>query len=135
MSDALIELWQADTRGVIPTATGSRRCDGWTFTGWGRAATDRAGHYSFSTVKPGAAQKDSAPFFALSVFARGLLNWRFTRAYPPDARLNNDRFLATVPLERRRTLLADSDEQGFRFAIRLQGEGETVFLHYLANLP
>ena len=31
-------------------AGGALRRDGWTFTGWGRAATDDEGHYSFSTV-------------------------------------------------------------------------------------
>ena len=49
--DALLEIWQADADGAIPSATGSLRRDGWTFTGWGRAATDDAGHYSFSTVR------------------------------------------------------------------------------------
>src|SRR5690242_6587251 len=65
--DALLEIWQADSGGVVPTATGSLRRDGWTFTGWGRASTDAAGRYSFSTVKPGPVQPDTAPFFALTV--------------------------------------------------------------------
>jgi protocatechuate 3,4-dioxygenase alpha subunit len=132
--DALIEIWQADAHGVIPVGTGSLRRDGWAFTGWGRAETDRAGHYSFSTVKPGATRSDSAPFFALTVFARGLLNRLFTRAYLPDDRLSSDRFLASVPFERRRTLIAEPDEEGFRFDIRLQGDDETVFLRYPGHL-
>src|SRR4051794_23861078 len=49
--DALIELWQADTAGRIPRRGGSTRPDG--FTGWGRAATDVAGRYGFTTVTPG----------------------------------------------------------------------------------
>jgi protocatechuate 3,4-dioxygenase alpha subunit len=72
--DALLEIWQADADGVIPTSTGSLRRDGWTFTGWGRASTDDEGRYSFSTVLPGATQPDSAPFISVTVFARGLLN-------------------------------------------------------------
>ena len=51
--DALLEIWQADADGAIPSAAGTLRRDGWSFTGWGRAATDDAGHYSFSTVLPG----------------------------------------------------------------------------------
>ncbi|BCP12362.1 protocatechuate 3,4-dioxygenase subunit alpha [Mycobacterium paraintracellulare] len=133
--DALIEIWQADANGVIPSATGSLRRDGWTFTGWGRAGTGQEGHYSFSTVKPGAKEVDSAQFFALTVFSRGLLNRLFTRAYLPGDRLSSDRFLASVPIERRRTLIAEPDEQGFRFDIRLQGDDETVFLQYPAHLP
>jgi protocatechuate 3,4-dioxygenase, alpha subunit len=128
--DALLEIWQADADGVVPTATGSLRRDGWTFTGWGRASTDDEGHYSFTTVKPGAIQHDSAPFFAVTVFARGLLNRLFTRAYVPGDRLAQDVLLSTVPADRRHTLIAVPDEHGLRFDIRLQGEDETVFLRF-----
>ena len=71
--DALVELWQTDPDGSVPQEPGSLRRDGWTFTGWGRAATDAAGHYSFTTVRPGSTA-GSAPFFAITVFARGLLD-------------------------------------------------------------
>jgi protocatechuate 3,4-dioxygenase, alpha subunit len=128
--DALLEIWQADADGVVPTATGSLRRDGWTFTGWGRAGTDEDGRYSFTTVKPGAVQPDSAPFIAMTVFARGLLNRLFTRAYMPGDRIGQDRLLSTVPADRRHTLVAVPDEHGLRFDIRLQGEDETVFLRY-----
>ncbi len=33
---------------------GSLQRDGYTFTGWGRAATDRTGRYQFTTLRPGA---------------------------------------------------------------------------------
>jgi protocatechuate 3,4-dioxygenase alpha subunit len=128
--DALLEIWQADAHGVVPTAAGSLRRDGWTFTGWGRAATDENGHYSFTTVKPGAVQPDSAPFIAVTVFARGLLNRLFTRAYLPDADGTHDRLLNSVPADRRHTLIAADDEHGLRFDVRLQGPDETVFLRY-----
>jgi protocatechuate 3,4-dioxygenase, alpha subunit len=125
--DALLEIWQADADGVAPTATGSLRRDGWTFTGWGRASTDNNGHYSFTTVVPG-----EAPFFAITVFARGLLNRLFTRAYLPEAA--DDPFLATLDADRRSTLLTTRDEtapmKGFVFDVHLQGEQETVFLSY-----
>ena len=127
--DALLEIWQADADGVVPRADGSLRRDGWTFTGWGRASTDDAGHYSFTTVEPAATAPGAAPFFAVTVFGRGLLNRLFTRAYVPDAAAD-DRFLSTLSPERRGTLIASRDEQGLRFDIRLQGDGETVFLRY-----
>lgn len=120
--DALVELWQAAPDGGIPGGGGSLRRDGFTFTGWGRASTDDTGHYSFSTLTPG------APFFALTVFARGLLNRLFTRAYLPEH--SDDPFLATVDADRRATLLAVGDAQGFVFDIRIQGDSETVFLTY-----
>jgi protocatechuate 3,4-dioxygenase alpha subunit len=62
------------------------------------------------------------------VFARGLLNRLFTRAYLPGDRL--DPFQTSVPAERRHTLIAERDEHGLRFDIRLQGDDETVFLRY-----
>jgi protocatechuate 3,4-dioxygenase alpha subunit len=128
--DAMVEIWQADADGSVPRETGSLHRDGWTFTGWGRDGTDRVGRYSFSTVKPAATQTGSAPFFALTVFARGLLNRLFTRAYLPDGRLTDDRLLASLPVERRQTVIATPDDQGFRFDVKLQGADETVFLQY-----
>jgi protocatechuate 3,4-dioxygenase alpha subunit len=90
--DALIEIWQADPAGRVVRAGGSLRRDGWTFTGFGRAAVDDTGHYSFTTVLPGATEEGAAPFVAMTVFARGLLNRLFTRVYLPvdDTALTQD---------------------------------------------
>jgi protocatechuate 3,4-dioxygenase alpha subunit len=130
--DALLEIWQADGRGVVPQVSGALHRDGWTFTGWGRAATDDEGHYSFTTVEPGATTPGALPFIAVTVFARGLLNRLFTRAYLPTG--EQDALLSSVPSERRQTLIAERDDNGLRFDIRLQagadGEAETVFLRY-----
>lgn len=120
--DALVELSQAAPDGTFPTGAGSLRREGHDFTGWGRASTDNDGHYSFTTLAPG------APFFGITLFARGLLNRLFTRAYLPENAA--DAFLAGVDAARRATLLTTADEHGFRFDIRMQGEGETVFLGY-----
>jgi protocatechuate 3,4-dioxygenase, alpha subunit len=125
--DALIEIWQADPEGKVVQREGSLRRDGWTFTGWGRCATDDIGHYGFSTLTPGAEQGRPA-HFAITVFARGLLDRLFTRAYLPGPALDADPFLAGLPAERRATLVAVAEPEGFRFDIHLQGEGETVFL-------
>ena len=126
--DALLELWQADGEGVVSRETGSLRRDGFTFTGWGRASTDNEGRYCFSTLTPGATVPGAAPYFALTVFARGLLDRLQTRAYLPGAQ--DDRLLASLPEDRRATLLARADRHGLVFDIRLQGEGETVFLDH-----
>ena len=133
--DALLEIWQADADGVIPKATGSLRRNGWTFTGWGRASTDGEGRYIFSTVLPGATQPDSAPFIMVTVFARGLLNRLFTRAYLPGEQLSVDPLLNSLPAERRHTMVADRDGHGLRFDIKLQGADETVFLRYPGHRP
>jgi protocatechuate 3,4-dioxygenase, alpha subunit len=134
VSDALVELWQTDGAGRIPRAAGSLRRDGAAgFTGFGRAATDADGHYEFTTVTPGARQGNTA-FFAITVFARGLLDRLFTRAYLPDADLDADPLLAGVDAARRATLVCSAESSsgrtGYRFDIHLQGPHETVFLTY-----
>jgi protocatechuate 3,4-dioxygenase alpha subunit len=129
--DALIELWQADPDGRVVREAGSLRRDGSTFTGWGRAATDAAGVWSFTTLVPGAPAPGRAAYFGLTVFARGLLDRLFTRAYLPGDGdvLAADPLLAAVG-DRRHTLVAAADGDGFAFDIRLQGDAETVFLAY-----
>ncbi|MEO5665499.1 MAG: protocatechuate 3,4-dioxygenase subunit alpha [Nocardioides sp.] len=130
--DAILELWQADADGSVPQQPGSLRRDGWTFTGWGRASTDDAGHYSFTTVAPGPTDPGRAPFFLVTVFGRGVLNRLFTRAYLPEdvEALASDPLLASLPPDRRGTLFAAEEPTGYRFDVRLQGGDETVFLRY-----
>ncbi len=129
--DALIEISQFDGQGRPSDESGLLHRDGWTFTGWGRAATDPTGTYSFSTVRP-ATSDGSAPFIAVTVFARGLLDRLFTRLYLPDdtAALDTDPVLGTLTPEQRATLVAVADPTGYRFDIVLQGDGETVFLEH-----
>jgi protocatechuate 3,4-dioxygenase alpha subunit len=130
--DAVLELWQPGPDGRVVQRPGSLDRDGYTFTGWGRAATDRAGGYQFSTLVPGPTERGAAPYFALAIFARGLLDRLFTRAYLPgdDVTLGRDPLLAATAPDRRGTLVAQADDRGFVFDVRLQGEGETVFLAY-----
>ncbi len=129
--DALIEISQLDDQGRFSSEAGLLRRDGWTFTGWGRAATDPTGTYSFSTIRP-ARLDGRASFLAVTVFARGLLDRLFTRLYLPEdsAALETDPLLATLSPEQRATLVAVADPTGYRFDIVLQGEGETVFLEH-----
>jgi len=131
--DALLEIWQADENGNVVSRDGSLVRDGYTFTGWGRAAVDNAGHYTFTTVNPGATEEGKAPFIMLAVFARGLLNRLFTRIYLPEdtEALAADPLLASLSEAERSTLIATREADGsLRFDIRLQGENETVFLSY-----
>lgn len=124
--DALLELWQADAAGSVVRRTGSLHRDGHTFTGFGRAATDDEGRYVFTTVRPGAVD-GSAPFFALTVFARGLLNRLFTRVYLADVQ---DSLLSRLDPQRRATLLARDEGDVLAFDVHLQGPRQTVFLEF-----
>jgi protocatechuate 3,4-dioxygenase alpha subunit len=71
-----------------------------------------------------------APHISVIVLARGMLNHLFTRLYFDDQAEANarDPVLQSVPPDRRGTLLARRDGPAtYRFDIRLQGDGETVF--------
>ncbi len=128
--DALIEIWQRGPDGAVAREPGSVHRDGYTFTGWGQAATDPDGHYSFSTVLPGAGPGGADPMFAVCVFARGLLDRLFTRAYIATDD-SHDIFLDSLENERRETLVARAEaDRSYIFDIVLQGAGETVFLKY-----
>jgi protocatechuate 3,4-dioxygenase, alpha subunit len=132
VEDALLEIRQADPSGVVPVTEGSRDRGGAPFTGWGRTATDAGGHYWFSTVEPGPARPGGVPFFAVTVFARGLLDRLFTRIYLPagDA-AGSDSLLAAMDLGERQALTAAREADGsLRFDIHLQGPRETPFLTF-----
>ena len=128
--DAILEIWGPDAAGRPIRERGSLHRDGYTVTGFGRAAVDRAGRYTFTAVRPGAPADGRAPYILVTVFARGLLHHLFTRAYFAD----DDPFLAGVPADRRRTLLVQQDgERSYRFDIHLQGDDETVFLDFVGD--
>ena len=127
--DALVEIWQAGPDGRVVARSGSPLRDGHTFPSFGRSRTEREGECHFPTLAPGAVD-GGLPFFAVTVFARGLLNRLFTRAYLPLADGATDPLLASVPADRRSTLVCTADTHGFVFDIRLMGDGETVFLRF-----
>ena len=123
--DAMIEFWQADSEGRFG-AEG--------FGGFGRqgTGTDAEGRFIFETIKPGATA-GAAPFITIVIFMRGLLTHVYTRLYFADEAAANaaDPVLATVPAERRRTLMAAREKTSggvqYRFDIHMQGVDETVF--------
>ncbi|OBK53001.1 protocatechuate 3,4-dioxygenase subunit alpha [Mycobacterium gordonae] len=132
--DALVEIWQPDSAGRISRAPGSLRRDGRTFTGWGRAATDADGHYTFTTVAPGPTSAGGPAYYAVAIFARGLLDRLFTRAYLPDTDLDAVPGLAGLEPRHRTTMRChaeiDSGRTRYHFDVHLQGPDETVFLSY-----
>lgn len=138
--DAMVETWQADPDGLFTSPEDPRanpsRLGG--FRGLGRSDTNNDElRYRIHTVRPGrlpAQDLDAtdgpweAPHIDVSVFARGMLDRVVTRIYFPDEPLNDtDPVLQAVPPERRHTLMAQPDGDGYRFDVRVQGEGETVF--------
>jgi protocatechuate 3,4-dioxygenase alpha subunit len=134
VSDAMIEIWQADGKGRYPGA--SPALANARFKGFGRSETI-GGSWRFTTVKPGPVPgpggRMQAPHLDVGVFARGILKRLFTRIYFDDEPGNaDDPVLGLVPAERRTTLIArrDGDRDGlprYVLDLHLQGDDETVF--------
>jgi protocatechuate 3,4-dioxygenase alpha subunit len=133
VDDAMIEIWQADAKGRYAHPADPRGSN-LAFRGFGRygTGTDPELRFVFDTVKPGSVD-GQAPHITLCVMARGMLSHAFTRIYFSDEAEANaaDAVLASVPEERRETLIAKRDETQagivYRFDVHLQGTAETVF--------
>jgi protocatechuate 3,4-dioxygenase, alpha subunit len=136
--DGLIETWQADPAGRFnhPDDPRGAPAGGPAFRGFGRCPTGPDGSYRIITLRPGALPSPDggteAPHLDVSVFARGLLDRVVTRIYFSDEAAANtaDPVLGTVGPDRRETLIAVAEPGAagrYRFDIRLQGAGETVF--------
>lgn len=120
---ACVEIWQSD-----PPASE-------TFPGFGRSNTDARGTYRLVTIRPGPVpgrgNTQQAPHIAIRLLSRGLMNGVVTRAYFQGETLNDtDPLLQSIEdPERQATLIAVPEGDGtWRMDIRLQGDGETVFL-------
>jgi protocatechuate 3,4-dioxygenase, alpha subunit len=137
--DALVEIWQPDAQGYFnhPADANQPQADQ-NFRGFGRADTVNQGKFYFKTIKPGSITgvdgKKAAPYINVRIFARGMLIHAVTRLYFGDEAANaTDPVLHTLDPTRRPTLIAQPTAYGdlpcYRFDIRLQGAGETVFFN------
>ncbi len=132
--DAIVESWQADGAGRFDHPDDPRGAVAWEgFRGFARACADVDGRYRITTLVPGAVPAadgtPQAPHLLVSIFARGLLDRVVTRIYFGDQSDANaaDPVLATIPADRRETLIARPVDGGYRLDIHLQGPQETVF--------
>ena len=125
VGDAMMETWQLSPSGKPPAAAkGEARPHG-----FGRVEVAKDGAFRIETLMPGGA----APFIDVSIYARGLLKALRTRVYlAPEEAVRADpamKPLAASP--RLKTLIAArSGGDEYRWDIRLQGEGETVFFAF-----
>ena len=124
--DAMIEIWQADSKGSFTNSE---------FMGFARSETGAGPDhcFQFKTIKPAAASSLEAPYISVIVYMRGLLTQAYTRLYFSDEAEANSRdiVLSELPDARKDTLLAKSqqaaDGLGYEFDICMQGDFETVF--------
>lgn len=108
----------------------------WEGEQFARTRTDADGQFRAVLRKPESTSlpdgRVQAPFYNVTILARGLLKQVATRMYFPDEAANaSDPVLSMVPEERRETLIAKrTAEGGLRFDVRLQGEHETVIFAF-----
>ncbi|HYY60940.1 MAG TPA: hypothetical protein VE756_06065 [Burkholderiales bacterium] len=114
LDNVVVEIWQADSRG---------RYDAPDFCGWGRAASDVSGVYRFRTIRPGAVE-GRLPHINFLLLYSGLMRQLQTVMF---FEVGADPVLDAVPAARRELLVAKRISDGWRFDIRLRGEGETPF--------
>jgi protocatechuate 3,4-dioxygenase alpha subunit len=136
LKDAVIEIWQADAAGLYNNPAELRGAADPDFSGWGRQpANIDDGSFTFHTIKPGAVPwpdgRMQAPHISFWIVARGINLGLHTRMYFADEEEANarDPLLARIEQQSRvKTLIAQRNGNEYTFDIRLQGEGETVFL-------
>lgn len=135
VSDALIEVWQADASGnYLRSEDAQKNGAGKGCFGFGRIPTAEDGSFRFTTIKPGRVPgpggKLQAPHIVVSFFCRGLLRRLITRIYFPDDPANAEDFaLNLVDVARRETLIAKKGSRDglLEWNLVLQGPQETVF--------
>ena len=134
LTDALLEIWQADAAGFYPAAEDDQSDP--EFSNWGRCASDlNSGEFVFETIKPGTLSypggRPQAPHISVWIVARGINVGLNTRLYFDDESSANEKDPVLTMIDdsvRLTTLIAISAKPTeYRFDIYLQGPQETVF--------
>ena len=113
LDNVVVEIWQADSKG---------RFDNPDFFGWGRAATDASGRYTFRTIRPGKTGGRAAHINFLVLYSGLMRHLQTTMFFEAAA----DPVLDLVK-QRERLVAKKTGPQSYRFDLRLRGEGETPF--------
>jgi protocatechuate 3,4-dioxygenase alpha subunit len=113
LDNLVLEIWQADGEG---------RYDNPGFFGWGRAATDAQGVFSFRTIKPGRSG-GRAPHINFLLLYSGLMRQLQTVMFFDRTA---DPVLAGVG-EGEKLIAKKAAPNRYRFDMRLRGVGETPF--------
>ena len=122
VGDAMVETWQQLPAGCAPgVASGSSNP-----YAFGRVETAKDGTFRIETSMPAG----NAPSLDIAIFARGLLKPLRTRVYlaAREKAAADPQMKALAESKRLDTLIArHSSGAEYRWDVRLQGEGETVF--------
>jgi len=115
LDNVVLEIWQADAEG---------RYDNPDFFGWGRAATDADGFFSFKPILPGRLE-GRAPHINILILYSGLMRALHTVMFFGES--DDAVFLSIEKNLRNRLIARKAGPHSYRFDIRLRGEGETPF--------
>lgn len=124
LENLILEIWQADAQGIFrhPADPRCAQADP-DFFGWGRAATDKDGRYSFRTIKPGAPQ-GRQPHVNFMVMYSGLMRILKTTMFFEEG----DDPVLNLVLHRKNLLIGKRTSPTlYTFDIRLRGGDETPF--------
>jgi protocatechuate 3,4-dioxygenase alpha subunit len=113
LDNVVLEIWQAGADG---------RYDNPDFFGWGRAATNNDGVFSFKTIKPGRCE-GRAPHINFLILYSGLMRQLQTVMFFDES----DDPVFNVVQHKDRLVAKKTGAHSYRFDIRLRGEGETPF--------
>ena len=121
VGDALVETWQKLPKGNTPSAAPGASKP----YAFGRVETAKDGTFRIETSLPAG----DAPSLEVTILARGLLKALRTRVYlAPRERVRADPAMAKLAdSPRLDTLIARLEGGEYRWEVRLQGAGETVF--------
>ncbi len=141
ISDAMIEIWQADGQGRYAVTPDGRPATNTRFKGFGRSECDAEGRYRFTTVKPGAYPWRNHPnawrpaHIHFSLFGPSFTTRLITQMFfPGDPLFPLDPIFNSVPDPKaRERLVAEFDIDltepewalGYRFDIVLRGRAAT----------
>ena len=124
LENLIVEIWQADAAGIYRHPADPRQAQADPgFLGWGRAATDAEGAYSFRTIRPGAPQGRLAHVNFMVMFS-GLMRILKTTMFFENG---DDPVLNLVSTRKNLLIGKKAGQNVYRFDIQLRGENETPF--------
>ncbi|MEP1765506.1 MAG: protocatechuate 3,4-dioxygenase subunit alpha [Sulfitobacter sp.] len=135
---AILELWQANAKGVYrtPANAADPDIDPW-FNGYGRQRSN-TGEYSFRTIKPGAAG-NRAPNITVTIFSDGISRIVTQLFFEGEASNESDPLLTALDEADQSRLIARHDgrtadgAEVYLFDIVMAGPNETPFFDDLES--
>jgi protocatechuate 3,4-dioxygenase beta subunit len=137
VSDAIVEIWQANTEGkYVKSTLGERLSPAPHFTGTGRATTDNLGRFNFVTVFPGP-NKGRAPYIHVHVIHKDFPSLNTEMFFGDDRRNMKDPVYSTMDDQQRTMVTAkvwqrdiNDPEKGLGASWDISLNGKNPYRHF-----